>query len=204
MARASVPLYSVPMRKNSHAARLPEYIREWSQRPSECWVWPGTINSQGYGVLKWRGRDNARAHRATYQVLVGEVPDGFELDHLCRNRACVNPAHLEAVTHAENVRRGIGNGNAEKTHCKRGHAFTPENTGLHRREWGVERVCLTCLRMHSRMHAARVAKRPIHPHGSTHCRYGHEYTPENTYYRKTGGRKCRACKREQYHRNKAA
>ncbi len=95
---------------------------------SECWEWLGA-KSDGYGRLKVDGRA-CRAHRFAYELLVGPIPDEMTLDHLCRNRACVNPAHLEIVTNKDNVLRGEGvtAENAIKTHCVHGHEFTDENT----------------------------------------------------------------------------
>ena len=75
-----------------------------SPGPDSCWPWRGQVNRGGYGVARYKRRTTT-AHRAIYRILVGPIPDGLELDHLCRNRLCVNPAHLEPVTHLENVRR---------------------------------------------------------------------------------------------------
>ena len=95
-----------------------------------CWVFQGSILPTGYGQL-WDGEHRgARAHRTSYRAFVGEIPDGLVIDHLCRNRACLNPDHLEPVTCRENILRGVGPTaiNARKTECKRGHQYTPGNT----------------------------------------------------------------------------
>lgn len=75
-----------------------------------CWIWTASKNWDGYGQFRWGGRQQL-AHRVSYQILVGAIPPGLELDHLCRVRDCVNPAHLESVTSAENTRRGKVMGN---------------------------------------------------------------------------------------------
>ncbi len=95
-----------------------------------CWVWAAALYRSGYGAF--RADDKARrAHIVAYELVAGPVPDGLELDHLCRNKACVNPAHLEPVTRAVNLTRGIGPSLTRarrKPHCKRGHEYDNTNT----------------------------------------------------------------------------
>lgn len=117
-----------------------------------CWPWTGAL-SQGYGHLTYRSRTR-KAHQVAFELLVGSVPAGMELDHLCRNRACVSPAHLEPVTHQENLLRGGSPSakHAAKTHCDSGHEFTPENTRIYGSGW---RRCRTCHRLHQRDYKAQ-------------------------------------------------
>lgn len=99
-----------------------------------CWVWPGFTTEKGYGKLTIPAPEaryrTVRAHRMVWEMIRGPIPEGLELDHLCRNRACVNPDHLEPVTSRTNTMRGIGPtaANATKTHCLRGHEFNEINT----------------------------------------------------------------------------
>jgi hypothetical protein len=106
-----------------------------------CWVWHGGT-AKGYGVIRAHGRQQ-QAHRISYELFVGPIPEGLDIDHLCRNRPCVNPAHLEPVTRRENLFRGdtIPARNAAKTHCGRGHEYTPDNTVFAR---DGSRDCKTC------------------------------------------------------------
>lgn len=110
--------------------------------PGGCWLWTDKGNGYGYGRLRVDGR-NILAHRFSYELHVGPIPPGLELDHLCRVRACVRPDHLEAVTHAENVRRGTWPSalNAVKTHCKSGHEFNDQNTYIRPDGYRDCRVC---------------------------------------------------------------
>lgn len=107
-----------------------------------CWYWNGATANAGYGSFRFKGR-NMGAHRAAYELFIGAIPKGLELDHLCREPACVNPAHLEPVTHLVNMLRGdnpIAN-HARQTHCRNGHEFSPANT-----MWSSAkgRRCRTC------------------------------------------------------------
>jgi hypothetical protein len=94
-----------------------------------CLIWTGAKNSKGYATKVHDGK-TAYVHRLAYEALFGPIPEGLQLDHLCRVRACYNALHLEAVTLQENVRRGLGNQNRGITHCKRGHPFDLFNTNF--------------------------------------------------------------------------
>lgn len=102
--------------------------RFWSkvEKTAGCWRWKASLDGKGYGKFHYDGK-HRRAHRVAYELLVGEIPEGLALDHLCSNPVCVNPDHLEPVTHAENARRGR-NAQRDKTHCAHGHEYSPENT----------------------------------------------------------------------------
>lgn len=121
-----------------------------------CLLWTGPQHHNGYGALKM-GREQ-RAHRVAYILAKGPIPVGLQIDHLCRTRLCCNPDHLECVTREENIARGNAPHmvNARKTHCIRGHEFTPSNT-MNRRG---QRVCRACRKVYraARLGASRDRK----------------------------------------------
>lgn len=137
------------------ARRSPEE-RFWSRvrQTDSCWEWAGAHTAAGYTCFSI-GRKSMTAHRFAYELLVGPIPEGLQLDHLCRNRGCVRPSHMEPVTIRENVLRGVGftARYARATHCIHGHEFTPENTYLFPN--GRGRSCRTCRDRHWRAYRQR-------------------------------------------------
>jgi len=128
------------------------FMLKVNQIDGGCWEWTGWKDRRGYGGFDIRPRrpgQSAFAHRFAYEYYVGPIPEELELDHLCRNTGCVNPEHLEPVTHAENVRRAF----ADQTHCKRGHEFTPENT-YSPPGHPTRRCCRACARIRKGREAA--------------------------------------------------
>lgn len=98
--------------------------REVTVNTDECWLWAGYVNEHGYGrIQNWQQKKHLPAHRAVYEALVGVVPPGLEIDHLCNVRLCINPSHMETVTHKINMQRRFG-----IDICKRGHKLTPDNS----------------------------------------------------------------------------
>lgn len=161
-----------------------------------CWNWMRSKNQYGYGLTTVNAR-HVSAHRASYEAFVGPIPKGLFLDHLCRNPACCNPAHLEPVTNQENLIRGVCK--TLQTHCKNGHPLEGDNLKPTKRGQRQCRICQSAaaLRWH---HNNKPAPNPRQP--KTHCKNGHELSGDNlmkTVVTQDGKRLhkrfCRTCKR---------
>ena len=128
-------------------------IRKRMKAVGDCWEWQGYVNNQGYGVINVD--KPILAHRMSYTAFVGEIPEGKVLDHICRNRKCVNPAHLRILTIGENVLCGetIAAKKKAQTHCIHGHPFDDENTYFYK----GRRQCRTCRRENDLKHKAKLA-----------------------------------------------
>ena len=135
----------------------PRFAAKITVSPSGCWLFTGCLNSRGYGCITHHGRVML-AHRLAYELLVGPIPQGRVIDHLCMVKACCNPDHLEAVTAGENNRRAVAANGAWRTKataCRRGHAYTEANTYTDHRG---HRQCRACKRVtDQRAHARRKA-----------------------------------------------
>lgn len=127
---------------------FPESLLRRLRLNGSCVEFTGTRSRKGYGMVWLDGRMRP-AHRVMYELMVGPIPDGLVVDHLCRNHRCVNPGHLEPVTVAENQRRGVQV--QLKTHCAQGHPWVPENIITTRRQ----RTCRLCKNAEQRRRRAR-------------------------------------------------
>lgn len=137
---------------------IPPTQRFWAKvevadDPTQCWLWRGGLYRNGYGRFAWSSGHALLAHRYAYELMVAPIPEGLEIDHLCGARNCVNPKHLEAVPHRENLLRGntITARHAAKTHCPQGHAYDRVNT-----HWTLAgtRKCRACNRARKRIRGA--------------------------------------------------
>jgi hypothetical protein len=172
------------MPANSISGILAKFVMPVTE--SGCWIWMGCDGGQGYGAVHFHGR-RWLAHRLIYTALVGPISEELDLDHLCRVRCCVNPAHLEPVTRVINIARGDGR---KRDQCPWGHPYSGKN--LYIKPDGTQ-MCRQCRREEMRRYNGYQGKPPARER--THCPKGHEYSPENTYYTRDGGRMCRECGR---------
>jgi HNH endonuclease len=194
------------------------FVGKLGRRRGGCWIWAGSRIPAGYGKFYF-GRGQMYAHRVTYMLFVGDIPAGLHIDHLCRNPPCCNPAHLEPVTCAENVRRSPIHPaaiNAQKTECIRGHPLSGDNVQI----TTAGRSCRACNRAncaakYARSKAALSAndstaalsesrqKWRISTGDGTNCRNGHELTDDNIHTNPAGRHRCRRCNADSAARRKA-
>lgn len=191
------PRRNVPKRLEEMGVLEDALKRFWAsvRKTKECWDWTGCITTNGYGQFSAGGKGYC-AHRFSYEVNKGTIPEGLTLDHLCRNRACVKPDHLEAVTLKVNLLRGFSVSalNARKMECIKGHPLFGENL---RTLIDGERICRTCHFIRSKNSFRKTRwKGDLADRKKTHCNRGHPYDEENTArYGSSNKRVCRACRR---------
>lgn len=133
-----------PGPKSSADSTLKRFWAKVMPEPnSGCYLWLGTWDRYAYGSFYYNGRAG-KAHRFSYEIHKGQIPNGLVIDHLCRNPYCVNPDHMEAVTYRTNIMRGINHVAfyKQRTHCAHGHEWTPENTGYYSSD--KTRFCRSC------------------------------------------------------------
>ena len=176
--------------------RLTPETRFWGKvhKTEGCWLWTGTRNTAGYGTFKYLGK-NALAHRIAYQWESGPIQAGLYLDHLCHERRCVRPSHLEPVTPKINAHRSDSPiaANATKTHCMRGHEFTSDNT--YSPPGKIQRHCRQCRRELAREVKSQKPKVGRKGNGNTyktHCKLGHPLSGANLMIL-PNQRRCRTC-----------
>jgi hypothetical protein len=173
----------------------------------DCWIWTGAKTSGGYGQSSYGHGSPAIAHRMAWELLCGPIPEGRQLDHLCRVKLCVNPDHLEPVTPAENMRRMF----ALRSHCKNGHPFSGDNLRLGTTRNGYTgRNCRTCLReAERRWRGPSTQESPSAINARrTECVHGHPFDEKNTrvvvFESGRVERHCKECTRQNVRNRRAA
>ena len=170
---------------------------------SGCWLWTAAVSGQSssgnqYGYIQVGTKKQPqlkRAHRLSYELFVGDIPDGMLVRHKCDNPLCVNPDHLELGTHQDNMSDMAERDRRKKAHCKRGHELNDENSYVNARG---HKYCKVCKReaqnaRHKEKRGDKFGK-PEYK-ARTHCKYGHEYTEDNTYTRPDGYKECIICRK---------
>lgn len=164
-----------------------------------CWNYTGSRNEHGYGIL-YIGLDGDRrkrafAHRISYQLFVGPIPDHerHEIHHTCENPSCVNPEHLQCLTRSEHARL---NEQSTRDTCIHGHPRTPENVYINALGHRMCRVCGAEKAREKRRRLGLKGGTGIHNKIKTHCAHGHPFDDENTLVLSSGGRACRQCRRD--------
>lgn len=183
---------------------LPDADLFWAnaQMNGACLEWQKSKTTGGYGNLRV-GDKYRYAHRIAYLLAYGNIPAGLVIDHLCRNRSCVRPSHLQAVTHLENVRRGAGSYGRAKTKCVNGHDMTDEGN-VYRSPKG-RAVCRTCASASNDRRRQRRHDRGLRTaRPKTECIRGHVYDDANTYISPDGKRSCRTCNNHHARKYRAA
>lgn len=165
-----------------------KFLNKVSPEPNTgCWLWTGACNARGYGTFSFNNK-SWLAHRWGYMIFQGPIPPDVECDHLCRQPACVNPTHIELVSHQVNVARGVtgeylGAIERAKTHCPKGHLY--EESNIYRRpDAPHSRGCRTCRQEANVARGKRLKNK---------CRSGHIFTKETTAVDFRGRRKCLLC-----------
>ena len=165
--------------------------------PAGCWEYRGALTRDGYAHMTVGYRTRS-VHRVAYETFVGPVPPGLQIDHLCCNKGCFRPTHLEAVPKEENIRRAFANGlvpRPRRSECIRGHALVPSNIYMGR---DGKRRCVECRIQAQGVKHPRIqrdaagVRTPLH---RSECQRGHEFTPENTYVTPDGRWQCKTCRR---------